>query len=174
MKLIVDTNVAVSAIVRKSVSRELLFHPALELYSPAFIFEELREHEPEISRKAGISAQEFNELLAALGKVIRILPSASIMPFIPEAKTVIADPDDLPFVAAAIALTTRAGALGEPNVIGTVLRDAVDLAEAVAHNLGECGIWSNDAHITSRAPELLKRFGIKVWTTQELYQLMMR
>ncbi|MEK6924260.1 MAG: PIN domain-containing protein [Candidatus Micrarchaeota archaeon] len=172
MRLVVDTNVAVSAIVRNSTSRELLFHPALELYSPAFMFEELREHEPEVSRKAGISVQEFNGLLAALGKVIKALPSAAFLSFISDAKTIVADPDDLPFVAAAIALMTRAGALDEPDVVGAVLRDGVDLAGADLQNVDECGIWSNDTHITGRAPELLKRFGIKVWTTRELYRLM--
>ena len=43
---------------------------------------------------------------------------------------------------------------------------------AAAISLGECGIWSNDAHFTEKATELFESFHIAVWTTGKLCNFM--
>ncbi|MFA5049670.1 MAG: PIN domain-containing protein [Candidatus Micrarchaeia archaeon] len=43
MDLIVDTNIVVSAILKKGITRNLLFHPDITLFSPAYLKEELQK-----------------------------------------------------------------------------------------------------------------------------------
>ncbi len=58
------------------------------------------------------------------------------------------DPDDAPFAAAAIALS----AIGEAG--------------------GDCDIWSNDKHFTEKKAVLFRKYGVKVFTTKMLSELM--
>ena len=144
MKLVVDTNVVVSAMVRDSVTRRLLFHPALELFSPPHLFEELEEHKAEIMQKSGFTEIEFSDFISALAKIVFMVSEEAYKKHMRDVAEVIADPNDLQFAASAI----------------------------VVNSLSPCGIWSNDPHFTTREEEFFNRFGIKIWTTYKVYQLL--
>ncbi|MBI3588036.1 hypothetical protein HY095_02485 [Candidatus Micrarchaeota archaeon] len=73
MRLVVDSNIAMAAIIRDSLTRRLMFHPALELFSPTYLIEELREHGEEIAKKASFSLAEFDSVAADIASVVELL-----------------------------------------------------------------------------------------------------
>jgi predicted nucleic acid-binding protein len=148
MNLVVDTNVVFSALVKNSRTREMLVNPALKLYAPEQLFEELDEHRREIEEKAGITGEEFDRFLFGLKRVVEVVPKRAYEAYFPEARKVIGDPNDVPFAALAIYLSAAVG------------RD------------GDCGIWSNDKHFIEKEGIFFQEFGVKVWTTETLYDLM--
>jgi predicted nucleic acid-binding protein len=119
----------------------------LELFCPDFLFEEMNEHQSEILGKSGLAASEFNLFLNYLKKIVTPLSKAVYADYLEDAKTVIDDVNDLPFVALAIAL----GSKGD--------------------NDGDCGVWSNDSDFKKCEGKLFTAFGIKVLTTADLNQL---
>lgn|GEM_PF-1479653 len=172
MKLVIDANVVISAIIRDGVTRKLLLHPALELVTPAYLFDELEEHREEIMRKAGLDILQFRQFITLLGKVIEVMPSRAYEAYVEEARRVLTDPDDLPYAACAIALTIQRPGLPEPGIIEIALKDEAELDKAAAVDLDECGIWTNDPHFFEKETEFLQRFGVKIWKTNVLHQLM--
>lgn len=172
MKLVVDANVVISAIVRDSVARRLLFHPGLVLYSPAYLFDELEEHRQEIMKKAGLDEQGFTKFIDAIGRVITVLPVTAYAAYVEDAKSVLDDVDDLPYAACAIVLSVRSIGLGGSDVVARLLEEGVDLASAKVGDVDECGIWSNDPDFTRQELKLLQKFGVRVWTTHALHSLL--
>jgi len=173
LKLVVDANVVISAIIRDSVARKLLFgNSNFELYSPGFLFEELEEHREEIMRKAGLDFPEFQQFTEILRNVITVAPAPAYSEYLDEARKVVSDEDDLPYAALAIALTVPQPSLPDTEWAKTILAGKLDHGSTRVHDIGACGVWTNDPHFTTRGPEFLQRFGIKIWTTHGLHSLM--
>jgi predicted nucleic acid-binding protein len=103
MKIVVDANVVVAALVRSSITREVLLYPYIDYYSPDFLLDEIKEHEKEISAKSGKGYKPALELIL---KKIRVMPSSFYEKDMREAHTVIGDidKDDEPYVALALSL----------------------------------------------------------------------
>src|SRR3989344_5319912 len=104
MKLIVDTNVVFSALIKDSKTRKLLVHSALELHAPGYLFEELQANKKEITLKAGITSDDFDVLTNALTPVIKTVSGSDYEGHLSEACKLLTDLKDAPFAAAAIAL----------------------------------------------------------------------
>ena len=117
MKFVIDTNVLISALLKDSVTREMLLFPSLEFLLPEYALEEVDAHKGEISKRSGLSVEEIDIVLSVLLENISITPISKIKPYLTKADKLIGhiDPFDIPFVA---------------------------LALAVENN----GIWSNDKH----------------------------
>lgn len=103
MKIVVDANVVVAALVRSSITREVLLYPYIDYYSPDFLLDEIKEHEKEISAKSGKGYKPALELI--LNK-IKVMPVRFYEKDIPEAHKAIGDidKDDEPYVALALSL----------------------------------------------------------------------
>lgn len=104
MKLVIDTNIVISSIIRDSTARKLLFHPALELYAPEHIFEELERNKAEVMQKAEISSDEFETFIRVVSKVVNIISKEAYSEHLEEVHAVIGYAPDEPFAAVAIAL----------------------------------------------------------------------
>lgn len=117
MKLVIDTNVIISALLKKSVTREILLFPSLEFVLPEYALEEIEAHKESISRRSGLSIEEIDVILSILLENITIVPAAEIKPFLAKADKIIGhiDPFDIPFVALSLSVEND-------------------------------GIWSNDKH----------------------------
>jgi len=117
MRLVVDTSILISSLIKQSVTREILLLPFMEFYLPEYALEEIEAHKPKISRLSGLSSDEIDLLLNSLVDNISIIPAQTIQPYLKEAERIIGriDPGDIPFIALALALEND-------------------------------GIWSNDKH----------------------------
>lgn len=142
MRLVVDSNIVFSALVRDSVTRQLLFHPLLELFAPALLFEELQKHKEEIQQKAGLSYEDFERSVRAFKQFIRILPVYAYLSHVQLASSVVDDPGDFVFAAAALFLAEHGG----------------------------CGLWTNDKHFLSREGQFAA-YGVSLWPTEKLRRL---
>jgi len=117
MKVVIDTNILISAIIRDSKIREIIINSPHEFFTSEIIFEELKKYQQEIEEKSGLSSSEISEIINVLFKYIKIIPTEDTRPFVYGALRAIGefDEEDSLFIACAL------------------------------HNPGSV-IWSNDKH----------------------------
>lgn len=103
MKLIINSNPIISAFIKKSKTRELILNPKITLITPNFALDEIRKYEETICNKGNISRSEFQLLLILLFEKIRTIPYEEYKDRIFEAKSLITDTNDVPFLALSLA-----------------------------------------------------------------------
>jgi predicted nucleic acid-binding protein len=107
VKLVLDTNVLISALLKSSATRAILLHPSFEFFLPEFGLEEIRRHKPELRKRSRLTEDALDLLLSLLLERVTIVPAAVIAPHLKQAERLIGrrDPGDIPFVAAALAIS---------------------------------------------------------------------
>ena len=103
--LIIDTNVVISALIKKGLTREILTDFNINFIFPEQGLKEIYFYKSEIIRKAKINEREFDVLLLRLLKYIRLIPTEIFIDFREEAEKIMnkIDKDDTIFVACALA-----------------------------------------------------------------------
>ncbi len=109
MKIVVDTNRIIAALVKDSTTRTILFDETFEFVTPDYTLTEIQEHKDELKDKTKLNDEEFNVLLALMLEHIEIVPESVYEDFINECKNDISDLDDVTILAAALA--TKADAI---------------------------------------------------------------
>jgi len=106
MRLIVDTNILISSLIKDSITREILLLPSMDFYLPEFALEEVEAHKTKISKLSGLSPDEIDFFLDVLLENISIVSAQTIRPHLKEAERIIGDidPGDIPFIALALAV----------------------------------------------------------------------
>lgn len=101
MRLVVDTNILLSALIKKSATRKILLHPGFEFYATEHIFHEIENHKNEVIKKSGLSENEFYIVLDSVLTNVIITPETEFVKHIPGAWDIMKDidPDDFPFLA---------------------------------------------------------------------------
>jgi predicted nucleic acid-binding protein len=117
MRLVVDTNILVSATINRSRARALLLHPGFHLFAPEYALHEIEKHYVDIMEKSGLNDEDCRNLLDALVSRITIVPRSEFEQYLPRARKVMEtiDEDDISFIALALSFKND-------------------------------GIWSNDKH----------------------------
>jgi len=137
MRLVVDTNVLLSALIADSATRRIIFRAGHELYYPKDALEELGHCKGLIRRKSSVSEKGLDELISETLKKLEIVDARHFYIKMGEAECIMApyDKEDAVFIALALSIP-------------------------------ECAIWSNDKHLRMQeyipvvtTEELLKRFG---------------
>jgi len=116
MRLVIDSSSIISAVIRDSSSRNIIFLSGIKFYAVQEAEDEVAKYKNEILNKAGISEEEYNRIIKDLFKKFKIINKEVIQTRLKEAEGIIGKIDiaDVPFIAAALAL--------------------------------KCGIWSDDKH----------------------------
>ncbi|MEK6936099.1 MAG: PIN domain-containing protein [Nanoarchaeota archaeon] len=118
MKLVIDTNTLISALVKSGETRNFIINrnTDFELISPAYILSEINKYKDEICRKAVMNEEQFYLLLDILFSYIKIINPNFYSEHLKYADELIGPIDikDVPFLACALAFN--------------------------------CPIWSNDNH----------------------------
>lgn len=104
MKLIVNTNRIMAALVKDSYSRKIILEGRLELITINILEKELVEYKQFILKKANISEDQFNLIYGKLKEKLTLLEDVIIENKMKEAKSIMdrVDKDDTPFIAAAL------------------------------------------------------------------------
>src|SRR3989338_5766683 len=120
MKIIVDTNRIIAALIGDSNSRKILNTVREDFITIGLTKKEIDNHMKELLKKTGLSSDELDYLLNKVLEKTITLSDDLIEVYMPEAKNIMdaIDKDDTPFVAAAIA--------------------------------SDASIWSDDAHFTKQ------------------------
>ena len=105
MRIIIDSNVLFSALIKDSTTRKIILEYAGLFLFPEFIFEEMEKHKRELFRKSGMPENDFNRLLQMLLQKVVIVPNEFLKPYRTEALEIIRDidPDDVLFMACVLA-----------------------------------------------------------------------
>ncbi len=105
MKLVVDANVVISALVADSKTRELIVTLEPEMLTPEVVHEEIGNYEDLIIEKSGIDAERVQQFVDLLFQYIETVPASECYSSIEQADAAIGetDPDDVLYVACALA-----------------------------------------------------------------------
>jgi predicted nucleic acid-binding protein len=98
MKLVIDANVVISALIADSKTRELIVTLEPELLTPAFVYEEL------IVEKSGMEPDRVAQFIDLLFEYIEVVPADDFNPGIEAADRAIGDTDhdDVLYLACAL------------------------------------------------------------------------
>lgn len=104
MIVVVDVNALLSALIKDSVSRDIIINSRQDFCFPEPSLHKIRKYKSLILEKAGISELEFLAVFNTLFKFIRIIPVEELIPHWDEAKKVMEhiDPEDVTIVATAL------------------------------------------------------------------------
>lgn len=107
MKIILDSNVLFSALIRDSTTRKLILEYDDFFIFPSYIFEEMEEHKDELLKKSKMNKEDFDKLLETLLKKVLIVPEEVLKGHKDEAIEIVKDIDldDAVFFACALAYT---------------------------------------------------------------------
>jgi len=106
MKLIIDTNIIFSGLIKKSITRAILFSPYFEFYTPDFYNIELNKYKSYLLTKFEGTEGELNELIKILHEKIIIVVEDEYFDKMEKAEAIIGkiDPKDIPFIALALSI----------------------------------------------------------------------
>ncbi len=106
MKLVIDTNIIIAAMIKDSLTRRIISTPQFHFITPDHSLQELSRYEKTIRKKAHLTHQEFDLVVSLLFEHITIVPKEEYTLCLDSATTLIEDINDVPFIA--LYLATKA------------------------------------------------------------------
>ena len=105
MKLVIDANVVISALIADSKSRELIVTLEPDLLTPRYVYDEIENYEELIVEKSGMTPDRVSQFIDLLFQYIEVVPADDFYPAIERADEAIGDtdPDDVLYLACALA-----------------------------------------------------------------------
>lgn len=110
MRLVVDTNRFISALLRAGSTRRAFVETESELFAPVDVLDEIARHRASLVSRSGLAPADFETLLDALLAPIQWVPPHEFEPYLLVANVAMqnADPNDTTFLAAALAVDADA------------------------------------------------------------------
>ena len=117
MKLIIDTNILISSLLKDSTVREILLNESINFYLPEIVLSEVNKYLPYIIQKSELNEKEIKKLLNTLLENLILVPIDEYEKKMDEGMKIIGkiDEKDTQFIALALSIEND-------------------------------GIWSNDKH----------------------------
>lgn len=103
MKVVIDSNRIVAALLKDSTTRKILFNDKFDFIAPEFLKEEIEKHKQEFIKKADIKPKDFDVLISLIFEAVTLIPKKEYNKFINSLKSEISDPKDIPYLACSIA-----------------------------------------------------------------------
>ncbi|MBD3312895.1 PIN domain-containing protein [Candidatus Woesearchaeota archaeon] len=104
MNLVIDANILFSALIKNSLTAELIFNQELRLYTCEFIIEEFFKYETEILLKTHRTEGQWITIMHQLREIITVIPKEEYSQFMDEAEKLCPDPKDAIYFALALRL----------------------------------------------------------------------
>lgn len=104
MRLVIDTNIIISALISNSIRRSILMNSDFEFMAPEYTYAEIMKHGDLITRKAKLTPEDLQYVMDILFSRITIYPRDEYADCYPLAMEIMKDidPDDAPFLALAM------------------------------------------------------------------------
>ncbi len=108
MKIIVDTNRIIAALIKDSASRKILLSGKFEFLTVGVTKSEIEKYKQELMEKVQLTEGEFNRIFSLLYSKIFVVEDIVIESKMEEARLVMdkVDPNDTPFIALALGIET--------------------------------------------------------------------
>ena len=106
MKVVVDVNIIISAMIRDSTTRKILLNSRFDFFFPEKSLDKIRKYQEYVLKKSGLTEEEYNTILRILFKYIRIVSLEDIEKNWSKAKKVMGafDVEDIVFISSAMNL----------------------------------------------------------------------
>ena len=106
MIIILDSNVVMSALIKSSQTRQIIFHSGYKFYHPKVALRNLEKYKEEIIKRSGMNSEEYEKLSKALFENITLVDTENFLDKLEEAKEIMAsiDIEDVPFIALALSI----------------------------------------------------------------------
>ncbi len=106
MRLVVDANVFIAAFLKNALTRELLLDERADLVTPEYGLIETRSIllQPKVLKRLRLSPVNFKWLWSILTARVEVIPQSDYQSAMEEARQLIADPKDVPYLACALRL----------------------------------------------------------------------
>ena len=106
MKLVIDSNVLISALIKDSITRKIIFESKLKFYYPAISLHEIKKHRELIINKSGLESDGFDKLFHTILNKVNLVPYNKIKSNFKQAKEIFEniDKDDVIFIALALSI----------------------------------------------------------------------
>ena len=106
MKVILDVNILLSALIKDSKTREIILKSGFEFYFPEISLTKIRKYKKYIIDKADMTEESYSYVLTTLFHFIRLISNEELKNQWNEAKKVMEhiDPEDVVFVACALSV----------------------------------------------------------------------
>ena len=107
MKIILDVNVILSALIRDSTTRKIILNSKFDFYFPEPSLHKIRKYKDYILEKSGLTEAEYYKLMATLFKYVKLVPTEEIKKNWDEAKKIMEyiDKEDVVFIATALSVS---------------------------------------------------------------------
>jgi|SRR5659263_66249 len=104
LKLVIDANIILSALIRDSITWKILIGSAIEFYTPDYLIEEVEKYISLVSRKNSLSEHDNKKILDIICKYITIVGIELYEENINRALEIMSNIDikDTPYVALAL------------------------------------------------------------------------
>ncbi len=104
MIVVLDVNIVLSALMKDSITRELIVKSGLDFCFPEVSLEKIQKYKSLILEKSDLSDIEFSNLCSTLFSFIRLISNAELKMFWSAAMEIIGsvDVEDVPFIAIAL------------------------------------------------------------------------
>ena len=99
MKVVIDSNRVIAALIKDSTTRNILFDNKFEFMAPDTIIMEINKYKATIIEKAGITEEEFDVLLSLIFEHISIVSQNEYVDSLEKFKKDIKDPKDVCYMA---------------------------------------------------------------------------
>lgn len=105
MKLVIDTNILISALLKKGVTRRLLLSSSHEFHSPDYLQSEMEHHFDMLKERSGLTMRNLQILVNLLLAEVDITPFKEYKDHLRNAMDLLGGSDvkDVPFLALAMA-----------------------------------------------------------------------
>lgn len=104
MKIVIDANRLIAALVKEGTTREILLDAEFQFISPDYLLSEIDKYREELLKKTNLASEEFETLLEMLFEYIEIIPRGEYDSFIEKNKGQLQDEGDLPYLATCVAI----------------------------------------------------------------------
>ena len=104
MKLVIDTNILMSALIRNSMTRQIILKSGWKFLYPRISLGEIEKYKNYIIGKAGLSENDFQELFNIIINYISLIENSNYLDKLDEAEVIMRhiDEKDVVFIACAL------------------------------------------------------------------------
>jgi len=104
MILVIDANILFSALIKNSVTTEIILEGDVQLFAPEFIIQEFFKYEELIMNKTNRTREEIVTIMHQLKDLINVVPQEEYSKFIKKAELISPDEKDVMYFALALKL----------------------------------------------------------------------
>lgn len=106
MRLVVDANILIAALLKDATTREFLLNENMEFFGPEHLLNEIKHllKNPKIRKRLRLNDDDLYDLTSSILSRIEFVPEKVFLSSIKESLSLVTHPEDAPYIALSLAL----------------------------------------------------------------------